>query len=365
MSKSEPRELAAEGGDAERVRLANEELAVEVVPAEGGRIASLRSLRSGLEFLTQARAGRAAVKPGLKTEFATGPCAGAEECLPTVGASADREGRPTPDHGDFWQIPWTVDATGEDALRMHALGFSRPLWFERQLFLRGPRLHMNYLVRNVGLEPVSMLYAWHPLFAVTGGDRVVLPVEVGAMTLRYSSDKRLAPLGSDLIWPLAQSTTGVTVDLSMAQDAGAETAEMLYTRRLRVGRCGLYRWVERQGVVVSFDTELLPYLGLWLCYGGWPDEPKQVAVALEPTVAPCGTLAEAEATGMTPHLTPGAQFSWSIAVDLTVPNVSYEEFAALVQAGNSLPTLRVRSPLAGDQLREDSIRQWARVSPAL
>ena len=320
-----------------RLQLENGVLALAVSLEEGARIASLRSVSTGLEFLTQARSGRAIVEPGLDANFAMGPCAGAEECLPTVGASTDREGRLAPDHGDFWQIPWIVDTAASDALCMHATGFSRPLRFERQMWLRGPRLYTTYVVRNVGTEPISFLYAWHPLFAVGCGDRVVLPTEVSELTLRYSRDGRLQPLGSDLAWPLTQTTTGEVVDLSVAQDAGAGSAEMLYTQRLRAGRCGLYRVAERQGLIVSFDTKLLPYLGIWLCYGGWPDgaaQPKQVAVALEPTLAPYGTLAEAEAAGLTPRLAPGEQFAWSIAVELTAPDVEYREFAARVQASD-------------------------------
>ena len=218
---------------------------------------------------------------------------------------------------------------------MHALGFSRPLRFERQILLRGPRVDMTYIVRNVGPEPLSFLYAWHPLFAVQCGDRVVLPMEVNEMSLRYSRNDRLEPQGSNLSWPLAQTSMGDLVDLSVAPNADAGSAEMLYTQRLRAGRCGLYRAAARQGVVVSFDPELLPYLGLWLCYGGWPDnavQPKQVAVALEPTMAPCGTLAEAEAAGLTAELTPGKQSTWSISVELSAPNIEYVEFAARVQA---------------------------------
>ena len=91
---------------------------------------------------------------------------------------------------------------------------------------------------------------------------------------------------------------------------------------------------ERQGLIIDFDTEHLPYLGIWLCYGGWPDRtvPKQVAVALEPTTSPCGTLAEAEAAGLTPLLLPGKQLRWNIKVELSQQNVEYATFVERVHA---------------------------------
>jgi len=61
---------------------------------------------------------------------------------------------------------------------MHAIGFSRPLRFERVIEVNGASLLLSYKVVSVGPEPLSFLYAWHPLFAVEAGDRVVLPAEV-------------------------------------------------------------------------------------------------------------------------------------------------------------------------------------------
>ena len=89
--------------------LKNSELTVEVLPVEGGRISSLKSLHSGLEFLTQSRRRGQYPESGLHARFQDGPCAGIEECLPTVGPSGpETEGGAAPDHGDFWQLPWKL-----------------------------------------------------------------------------------------------------------------------------------------------------------------------------------------------------------------------------------------------------------------
>ncbi len=314
-----------------RIRLANTELEVEVVPAEGGRIASIRSRSSGVEFLTQAHEGRTPSPPGLQADFSRGPCAGAEECLPTVGACEDMRGRPAPDHGDFWQIPWTVREEEPGCLSMHATGFSRPLRLERRLRLKGSAMELEYTVRNVGTEAVSFLYAWHPLFATDPGDRVVLPSEVEDLALIYSSTGRLGSVAREVAWPLAGGKT----DLSVAQSPDAGTAEMFYTRMLSVGRCGLYRNAAQQGIIVRFDPERLPFLGLWFCFGGWPDDArngKQVAIALEPTVAPYGTLREAEANGLAPLLQPSETMAWRLSVELTAPGQTYAQVVEQVRS---------------------------------
>jgi galactose mutarotase-like enzyme len=319
------------------ITLKTDLIEVTVVPQEGGRIASLRSLQSGLEFLTQARPDRPGTEPGIEASFQRGPCAGAEECLPTVGPCADCTGGPAPDHGDFWQIPWQVDSLARSRIEMHAVGFSRPLRLERVIEIRDASLFLTYKVVNVGPEPLSFLYAWHPLFAVDAGDRVVLPEEVGNVTLFYSRDEELGREQREFLWPELQNKKDLR-DLSIALAPHQQTAEMLYTRRLHVGRYGLFRQHQGQGIIVSFDPSRLPYVGIWLCFGGWPlsgPEPKQVAIALEPTTAPCNTLSASERAGLAVTLAPGCSFAWDLQVDLTSPALTYPSFIAHVHRKES------------------------------
>lgn len=65
--------------------------------------------------------------------------------------------------------------------------------------------------------------------------------------------------------------------------------------------------------MLHFDPSYLPCLGLWLCFGGWPDdsEHRQVAVALEPTVAARGSLEDAVRDGVA-VLAPYETHSWRI-----------------------------------------------------
>jgi hypothetical protein len=89
---------------------------------------------------------------------------------------------------------------------------------------------------------------------------------------------------------------------------------MLYAGPLASGRCGLFRSVVGRGIVLHFDPAQLPYLGLWLCYGGWPDdsERRQFAIALEPTVAARGSLEDAVCDKVAPVLKPNQIHSWAI-----------------------------------------------------
>ena len=298
--------------------LQNANLSVTVRPREGGRVSSLRSLQTDLEFLTQPQWKVSPKPPRMDASFRDGPCSGIEECLPTVGISgAETEGGPAPDHGDFWQVVWEVDRASATEARLHADGFSRTLRFAKQLVLEDSALRIHYAVQNTGDEPQSFLYACHPLLSVEEGDRIVLPDEIRSLRLDYSYAGRLGRRGDIVAWP----QVGPDLELDVVRSGDAGTAEMFYTAGLREGHCALYRCAHRQALLLSFDTAQLPFLGIWLCYGGWPggDGAQQYAVALEPTSSPCNTLIEAQQQDSAVLLQPAATYKWQIRFELTSP----------------------------------------------
>jgi galactose mutarotase-like enzyme len=310
--------------------LRNDQLRVAVVAGEGGRVASLRSESFGVEFLFRSGRDSLGLPARLEARFRDGACGGIEECLPSVGPSGETtEGGPVPDHGDFWQLDWPVRAT-PDGLWMQATGFSRPLSFRKQMSLRESSLVIGYEVENFGSAPVSFLYACHPLLAIEAGDRIVLPEEITSLQVGYSRGGRP---GNRAAWPGAPD-----LSVTLARNDGG--AEMLYTDRLRTGWAGLYRAGSGTGLVVRFDTTQMPFLGLWLCYDGWPeggDEPRQYAVAFEPTVAPCGTLMEAQTKGLAPVLGAGQAFRWAIEFEITPRQMTYAEFCRFCADGKGTP----------------------------
>jgi len=311
--------------------LQNDLLRAAVAPAEGGRIASLVSLQSGVEFLFQPQHPFAPVQQGRHANFQQGACAGIEECLPTVSACAVN-GETIPDHGDFWQLAWNVlPSPHANALCIRADGFSQPLRFTKNILLRGGCLRMEYQIENIGNSPASFLYATHPLLAIEAGDSILLPAEVSELTVHASNHNRLGNVNDRIAWPIVTRAAGETpIDMSCVLDSTAGTADMLYSDRLEAGWCGLYRAQQRQGIVVRFDAAALPYLGLWICCGGWPLDssgPQQYAFAPEPTTAPCGSLEEALRRGFAVPLLPQGSFEFAIEFCIAPHGLTLEEFS--------------------------------------
>jgi galactose mutarotase-like enzyme len=258
-----------------------------------------------------------------------------DECLPTVSLSTDQTGAVNaPDHGDLWRNGWRILEQDDSSVVLTTECFSLPLSFTRKLSVHASQLRVEYNIRNLAQTPVPFLYACHPLYAVNPGDRVILPNEVRCLYLHYSLGDRIGNAGERVAWPLA-GKRDQKISLDKVGNRSDGTAEMLYTTNLTHGICALYRSQRHQALVVRFNTRALPYLGLWFCNGGWPDNPdmeRQYAVALEPTVAPYGSLVAAVAARSAPLLKPRGHFNFSICMEVLGCDRpwSYDEVAGYI-----------------------------------
>lgn len=315
-------------GQKENVVIQAGACSLTVLPAYGGKIASLTV--DGQQLL-QTPLARIAPR-NRDMGFEKSDASGWDECLPSVAACTVSTGAGSaqvPDHGDLWRVEWTeaspnhAEENGAGS-SVHLVGkcFSLPLDLERTLTLSetrvGWRLSLLYKLTNRGSFEAPWSWAAHPLFAAAAGDRVILPDSIRTLRLEGSGGERLGKGGAAVSWPLATLADGSTSDLSVAQSAETEIGDKLFAGPLAAAEnwCALERPSAGVRIRVSFDPAATPYLGLWICYGGWPERPgpKQTCVALEPATAPVDSLATSGSWSRT--LRPGASFSWPMVVDI-------------------------------------------------
>jgi galactose mutarotase-like enzyme len=295
-----------------------------VTPHLGGKIAAIRI---GDRELLQAPLASLAARTRTMS-FDAGDASGWDECLPSVAACAVSTAAGTahvPDHGDLWRVAWEKERANQHqesgtTVTLRGQCFSLPLALERTLALRemdgGWRLDLDYRLTNTGHDPVPWAWAAHPLFAVEPGDRIVLPQSIHTLKVEGSGG-RLGKNGDTISWPVAALVGGGSTDLSIAQSPESGIGDKLFAGRLAESEnwCALERPSAHLRIRVSLDLSVTPYLGLWLCYGGWPDRPgpKQTCVAIEPTTAPVDSLAQAGPWSRS--LDPGAHAEWTMRVD--------------------------------------------------
>jgi galactose mutarotase-like enzyme len=291
-------------------------LRAAVLPALGGKVASLRWLPGEMELL---QAPLAPYAPRTLTmAFDEGDASGIDECLPSVAACTVETAQGSaqvPDHGDFWRLAWEAAQEG-NTIRMSAMGFSLPLRFERTLRLEKDTLGIDYRVTNVGKEPVPWAWAAHPLFAVDRGDRVALPPSVDRVEVEGSGGQRLGARHSSHAWPWTSNNRGEVVDLSLAGGIEDGFGDKLFAQAPAEGWAAVERVQHGLRIEVQFEPEQTPWLGLWLCYGGWPEghAHRQQCVAIEPCTAPVDSLAEAMARGQSRRLEPGESDQWLMRI---------------------------------------------------
>jgi galactose mutarotase-like enzyme len=314
--------------------------AVTILTQFGGKISSIRVREREL-----LQAPLAPIATRTRTmAFDQGDASGWDECLPSVAACTvkTRDGAvQIPDHGDLWRTEWEIQGPpphgqgpvrgGPGGIREQGTGnsvtlrgecFSLPLALTRTTALaeskNGWRLSVDYTLTNTGRSTAPWSWAVHPLFAVEEGDRIEIPASIGKMRVEGSGGGRLDGKNGPVTWPHAQLSRGGTTDLRRVEGPTSEIGDKLFSGRLQTNEnwCVLHRQSAGLRIRMSFDAAATPYLGLWLCYGGWPERAgsKQMCVAVEPSTAPVDSLAKAGEWSR--ELAPGKSSAWSLYVDI-------------------------------------------------
>jgi galactose mutarotase-like enzyme len=257
--------------------------------------------------------------------FDVADASGWDECLPSVAAChVETEGGTAeiPDHGDLWRVEWQPMINEAHSVTYRGECFSLPLRLERTMTLTatatGWTLRSDYSVTNLSSERMPWSWSAHPLFAVEEGDQIMLPESIHSLRVEGSGEGRLGKGGDHIAWPMARLKDGSQVDLRIADGPDSGIGDKLFAGPVSASEnwCALERPSAGVRLRVTFDAAATPYLGLWICYGGWPEKPgpKQMCVAMEPSTAPVDSLAVTGPWSRT--LEPGDCFSWPMDVNL-------------------------------------------------
>ncbi len=313
-----------------RLALKTDTFAVDVLPALGGKIASIR--KNGIELLQQPLLPYALRT--LTTSFEDSDASGFDECLPSVSACEidTPSGKVAiPDHGEFWRLPCEIESQSQREIHLTSCGTVLPLRFERRLSIESDSPHIgadtlriDYRIENVGQTDLHYAWSAHPLFAIDPGDRILLPPSVSEVKVEASARNRLGSKGAVHSWPNARLASGGTVALDRVGNVSDDIGDKIYTSAPQEGWCAIVRAGSGTPgglrVQVEFDPVLSPFLGLWLCYGGWPESraKRQYCAAIEPCTAPVDSLATAIAGGWARTLAPRQYDVWWMRIVTTV-----------------------------------------------
>lgn len=293
------------------LRLANDQVCLEVVPEFGARVTKLIDRQTGRDWLVPGRPVGSSADHAIYGGF---QARGWDECFPTVAPCFDESRNQTlRDHGDLWGRPW--DCRVEDTVLSSTLS-SEVVRFSRQLKLDGRTVTATYDVANIGAETLTYMWSQHCLLATGPDDKIDLQ-GIGEMTVTGGAASGDAVEERQFRWP---RLSDARPDLSRIEPISAEFYLKAYAPVH--GQPNAVISGSKGAIAFSWSAQEMPYLGLWLDYGGWPDDCPVHQIAIEPTTAPADHLTAARASGQSRTLNPNDRHRWTITLALT-PDMSF------------------------------------------
>jgi hypothetical protein len=293
----------------------NDQVRLTTLPELGGRIWELVDRVRDVQWIWHRPAvPLVASSPG--AEYDAVWAGGWEELFPN-DASCEFEGRDLPDHGEWWTRNWDVDASSSGAeavvrlsCRMSAI--RARCTKEIRLASDGAAVDVRYRIESEEAAPFHFLFKQHLPVRISPSSRLVVPG--GSVTAVDPAFGSLMPDAGPHPWPVARDEGGIGTDLAHVLPAESRAREFVYLQGLPATWCGVDDSETRASLRLEWEMEHLPYLWLFISYGGWRDA---YTVVLEPCTNLPKDLHEAVRRGQSPRLDPGGVFETRVRVTLS------------------------------------------------
>ncbi|HUL02474.1 MAG TPA: hypothetical protein VLV16_04480 [Gemmatimonadales bacterium] len=292
------------------VVLENERIRVVIVPQLGGRVWELWDRERNRQWIWH-RDGVPLSASSAGANYDEAWAGGWEELFPNDAPGAF-EGRVLPDHGEWWTTAWSVAEAMEGStavVRLTADTSVRRARCSKEFRLDGDAatLSVAYRIESREREPFHFLFKQHLAVAISPACRLVVPG--GQVTAVDASFGTLLPGPGPFSWPRAGAA-----DLTRIPDRLSKVREFVYVTDFPESTCGVDDTAAGASLRMRFDRSLVPYLWLFLSYGGWRD---CYTAVLEPCTNLPKDLTAAVQSGRSARLAPGAAFETSVTVSLT------------------------------------------------
>jgi galactose mutarotase-like enzyme len=268
---------------------------VVVLPALGAKLASLRHIPSGREWLVQPSSPL--VPRAYGSSFVGAEMCGWDELLPTIDPCFSPDtGAPLPDHGEVWAIPWRVERADAEGVTTVVDGVALEYRLRRRLVVSGPALRLEYELAVTGDRALSLLWAAHPQFACLPGTAVRLEASVREAFMIHPGPPR------NVLWPeggaiASELRPGTSQKVYVQPDSPVAEAEIADP--------------DGSHLRLAWDGAHVPYLGVWLDNAQFSREP---VAALEPATGFYDNLERAAAAGRVTRIAPGEPLAWTLEV---------------------------------------------------
>jgi hypothetical protein len=305
----------------ESTLIENNNLAIQILPKTGAKIASIYSKKHDYEFLVQAP-GKKYRKQGYDGTYVLGECSGFDDMFPTIDrcyyGDFPWEGTPLPDHGEVWSLEWD-EIVRENELYLTVHGVRLPYRLEKRItFPDDDTLRIEYRLVNLSSFPLSFLWAAHIMINIEEPTRLLLPDSVRKGVTVFSKSGRIGGYGGEFDWPAGRpgvSPAGTQLDISRSD--AVEDMEKYYLKdKLKDGKC-LLKYPDGKRFELSFSAETVPYLGILMNENGWNNDGEWDSlynIFLEPCTASFDRIDAAKLRNQCSIVPGKSEYCWYISI---------------------------------------------------
>ena len=312
------------------VRLANDEIVVDVVPGKGGDILTVAPV-GGENLLWSSpwglRPRNGPVAAGSSHAVAMDYYPGGwQTVFPNGGDPCVEHDVEWPFHGEVWTASLDWSADGDDAVAMSTRLVRSPFELTKRVHVAGCTVTVTETVRNVGGHGVDVMWTSHPAFGpplVDGDCRIDTNAQRFIVDAERDTRSRDLDLGAEGSWPRVRGRDGEDVDLRRVPAPGAGVDRMAYLTDF-AGEPWVTLTNEAAGVAVrlEWDASVQPHAWYWLEANATPGFPWYRAayvLAIEPASSfPARGLATVRrTTGTQRRIAAGATATSSVSLSVS------------------------------------------------
>lgn len=268
------------------------------LPKYGGKLVSLKDSEDK-EWLAQDENAKY-IPPRIGSSYVECEVSGADEMFPTIDPCLWK-GKEYPCHGEVCRVEHKVKVH-EDSLEMEYSSADLRYNYKKTISPgRNGEIVVKYTVKNTGAEDMPCFWALHLMFAAVEGGEVFVDSDIENTAEIMFDDTQKYGMRGDIITISKEHLTSKALN--------GEAYKFYYLDKLKNGVCGYFDKSIQRGIALEFDSEKIPFLGVWMNNGGFKN---MYSAAIEPCTLPFDTPLEAQKRGEALILQPGKEYSFEV-----------------------------------------------------
>lgn len=287
-------------------QLKTKQFVLMVLPTEGGKIASFKKAVDKKEYLLQ-NPSKEYLSIGMESDYVKGECCGFDDMFPTIDPikvkTLSGEIMEYPDHGEICRVGFNFEIKEDKLILQYKskMGYD----YQKTFCEEEGKIRINYKITNFSNMPLNVLWAGHCLINAEKGGEVDLEYKEGDLVdVMFDISGKFQPL---------ERITYKKEYLKSNWTVGVKACNKFYFVAKSKEGYIKYRYPSGETFVMEFDSDKLPYVGIWQNFGNINGS---YCIGLEPCTVAYDTVENAEKYGQKGIIEPSESLNFFIKLSV-------------------------------------------------